>query len=61
MCSPKGVMSSTVKQSSWIFSVTVAGFPVLDSVIWQLILNASVGFHQIIHISHTEILYVNIR
>ena len=61
MCSPKGVVSWTVKQSSCIFIVTIAGFPVLDSAMWQWILNASVGFRQIIHTTHAEILYANIR
>ena len=61
MCSLKGVVSRTVKQSSYIFSVTIAGFPVLDSTIWQWILNVSVGFRQIIHTSHAEIFYANIR
>ena len=39
------VVSWTVEQSSSIFSVTIAGFPVLDSVIGDGFLNASVGFH----------------
>ena len=43
------VVSWTVKQSSFIFSVTIAGFPVLDSVIGKWIFNVSVGFRQIIH------------
>ena len=55
------VMSRTVEQSSCIFSATIAGFPVFDSAIGDGFLNASVGFHQIIHASHTEILYANIR
>ena len=55
------VMSWTVEQSSCIFSATIAGFPVLDSVIGDGFLNASVGFHQIIHTSHAKILYANIR
>ena len=33
--------------------------PRLDD--WQWIFNASVGFCQIIHTSHAEILYANIR
>ena len=49
-----------MKQSSCIFSVTIAGFPVLDSAIGDGIFNASVGFRQIIYTSHTEILYANI-
>ena len=44
-----------------IFSVTIAGFPVLDSAIGYGFLHASVGFRQIIHTSHAEILYANIR
>ena len=55
------VMSRTVEQSSCTFSATIAGFPVLDSAIGDRLLNASVGFHQIIHTSHTTILYTNIR
>ena len=55
------VVSWTVEQWSCIFSVTIAGFPVLDSAIGNGIWNASVGFRQIIHISHAEILYANIR
>ena len=56
------VMSRTVEQSSCIFSATIAGFPVLDSAIGDgLAMNASVGFRQIIHTLHTEILYANIR
>ena len=55
------VMSRTVEQSSCIFSATIAGFPVLDSAIVDWFLNASVGFRQIIHTSHTEILYTSIR
>ena len=55
------VMSRTVEQSSCIFSATIAGFLVLDSAIGDGFLNASVGFRQIIHTSHTEILYANIR
>ena len=53
-------MSWSVEQSGFIFSVTIAGFPVLDSVIGNGFLHASVGFRQIIHISHAEILYSNI-
>ena len=55
------VMSWTVEQSSCIFSVTIAGFPVLDSAIGNWVLHASVGFRQIIHTSNAEILYTNIR
>ena len=55
------VMSWAVEQSSSIFNVTIAGFPVLDSVIGNGFFNASVGFHQMKHTSHAEILYVNIR
>ena len=55
------VVSWTVEQSSCIFSVTIAGFPVLDSAIGDVSFNASVGFHQSIHTSHAEILYANIR
>ena len=51
----------TVEQSGCIFSVTIAGFPVLDSVIGNGFLHASVGFRLIIHTSHAEILYANIR
>ena len=53
-------VSWTVGESSWIFSVTIAGFLVLDSAIGDGFLKASVGFRQIIHTSHTEILYANI-
>ena len=55
------VMSRTVEQSSCIFSATIAGLSVLNSAIGDRFLNASVGFRQIIHTSHTEILYANIR
>ena len=55
MFSHKNV-SWTVEQSGCIFSVTFAGFPVLDGF-----LHASVGFRLIIHTSHAEILYANIR
>ena len=51
----------TVEQSSCIFSVTIAGFPVLDSAIGNGFWNASVGFRQSIHISYAEILYANVR
>ena len=54
-------VSWTVEQSGCIFSVTIAGFPVLDSAIGNGFLHASVGFRQIIHTSHAEILYANIR
>ena len=49
-----------VEQSGCIFSVTIAGFPVLDSAIGNGFLHASVGFRQIILTSHAEILYANI-
>ena len=51
----------TVEQSGCIFSVTIAGFPVLDSAIGNGFLHASVDFRLIIHNSHGEILYANIR
>ena len=47
-------MSWTVEQSSCIFSVTIAGFPVFDSAIGNGFLNASVGFRQIILSSHAD-------
>ena len=53
--------SWTVEQSGCIFSVTIAGFPVLDLAIGNEILHPSVGFRQIIHTSHADILYANIR
>ena len=40
-----GVVSWIMEQWSCIFSVTIAGFPVLDSLIGNGIWNASVGFH----------------
>ena len=46
---------------SCIFSVTIAGFPVLDSAIGDGFFSASVGFRQIMHNSHAEILYANIQ
>ena len=55
------VVSWTVEQSSCIFIVTIAGFPVLDSAIGDWFFNASVGFHQIIRTSHANILYANIH
>ena len=55
------VVSWIVEQSSCIFSVTIAGFPVFDSAIGDGFFNASVGFRQIIHAPHAEILYTNIR
>ena len=58
---PDSVVSWTVKQLSCIFSVTIAGFPVLDSAIGKWIFNVTVGFRQIIHTSHAEVLYVNIQ
>ena len=54
-------VSWTVEQSGCIFSVTIAGFPVLDSAIGNGFLHVSVGFRQIMHTSHAEILYANIR
>ena len=39
---PQGHVMDRVEQSSCISSVTIAGFPVLDSVIGDGILNASV-------------------
>ena len=54
-------VSWTVEQSGYIFSVTIAGFPVLDSAFGNGFLHDSVGFQQIIHTSHAEILYANIR
>ena len=56
-----GVVSWTMEQWSCIFSVTIAGFPVLDSAIGNGIWIASVGFRQIIHTSHAKILYANIH
>ena len=53
-------VSWTLEQSGCIFSVTIAGFPVLDSAIGNGFLHASVGFQQIIHTSHAEISYANI-
>ena len=38
-------VSWTEEQSGCIFSVTIAGFPVLDSAIGNGFLHASVGFH----------------
>ena len=61
ICSPTALCRGPMKQSSFIFSVTIAGFPVLDSAIGKWIFNVSVGFRQIIHTSHAEVLYVNIR
>ena len=55
------VVSWTVEQSSCIFSVTIAGFLVLNSSIGDGFFNASVGFRQIKHTSHAEIVYANIR
>ena len=51
-------VSWTVEQSG---CVTIAAFPVLDSAIGNGFLHASVGFRQIIHTSHAEMLYDNIR
>ena len=42
------VVSWTMEDSSCIFSVTIVGFPVLDSAIGDGFWNASVGFRQII-------------
>ena len=55
------VVSWTVEQSGCIFSATIAGFPVLDSAIGNGFLHVSVGFSQIKHTSHAELLYANIR
>ena len=55
------VVSWTVEQSGIIFSATIADFPALDSAIGNGFLHASVGFRQIIHTSHAEIMYANIR
>ena len=54
-------VSWTVEQLGFIFSATIAGFPVLDSAIGNGFLHVSVGFHQITHTSYAEILYANIR
>ena len=54
-------VSWTVEQSSCIFNVIIAGFPVLDSAIDDEFFKASVGFRQIIHRSHAQMLYANIR
>ena len=54
------VVSWTMEQANCIFSVTIAGFPVLDSAIGDGFFYASVGIRQIIHTSHAEILYANI-
>ena len=54
-------VSWTVEQSGCIFSVTIAGFPALDSAIGNGFLHASVGFRLITHTLHAEILYANIR
>ena len=56
-----GVVSWTVEQWSCILSVTIAGCPVLDSLIGSGFWNASVGFRQIIHTSHAKILHAKIR
>ena len=53
-------MSWTMEQSSYIFSVTIPGFPILDSAIGNGFLHASVGLRQTINTSHAEILYANI-
>ena len=44
-------MPWTVEQWGYIFSVTIAGFPVLDSAIGNGFLHASVGLPRIIHTS----------
>ena len=44
-----------------VFSVTIAGFSVLDSAIGNGFLNASLGFRQIMHTSQADILYANLR
>ena len=49
-----------MEQSGCIVSVTIAGFPVLNSAMGNGFLHAFVGFRQIIHASHAEILYANI-
>ena len=54
------VVSWSLEQSSCVFSVPIAGFPVLDSAIGNEFLNASVGIHQVTHTSHAKILYANI-
>ena len=58
------VVSWTVEQSSCIFNVTMCDHcwllsPQLGDSQW--ICNASVGFRQIIHTSHAQIVYANIR
>ena len=55
------VVSWAVEQSGCIFSATIAGFPVQDSAIGNGFLHVSVGFRQIMHTSHAESLYVDIR
>ena len=56
------VVSWTVEESSCIFSVTIAGSPPSHRPgDWQWIFNASVGFRQIMHTPHAEILCANIR
>ena len=54
-------VSWTVEQSGCIFSVTIAGFPVLDSAIGNESVHAFIGFRRIIHTSLAEILYANIQ
>ena len=56
-----GVVSWAVEQWSCIFSVTIPGFPVLDSAIGNGFWNASASFRQSLHTSHATILYANIR
>ena len=55
------VVSWTVEQSSCVFSATIAGFTVLDPAIGDGFFNVSVGFRQIIHTSHADIVYASIR
>ena len=55
------VVSWTMEQSGYIFSATIAGFPVLDSAIGNGFLHVSVDFRHIIHTSHAEILYASIQ
>ena len=61
ICSPTetchGPWNSRVVSLVW----PLLGFPVLDSAIGNGFLHASVGFRQIIHTSHAEILYAKIR
>ena len=53
---PQGrAMDRETVQSNCIFSVTIAGFPVLDWTIRDEFFNASIGFRQTIHTSHAAI------